>query len=41
MVANSKVVSVPIVVDYKEAGKDYPVQWLAYYVSEVLIESKQ
>ena len=30
-----------IVVKRKEAGKEYPVQRTAYYVSEVLIESKQ
>src|SRR3990170_7952595 len=39
--ANSKVVSVAVVVEHKEAGKEYPVQRPAYYVSEVLIESKQ
>jgi hypothetical protein len=38
---NSKVVSVAVVVERKEAGKEYPVQRPAYYVSEVLIESKQ
>ena len=41
MAANSKVVSVAIVVQHKEAGKEYPVQRSVYYVSEVLIESKQ
>ena len=30
-----------IVVECKEAGKEYPVQRPVYYVSEVLIESKQ
>ena len=35
------VVSVAIVVEHKEAGKEYPVQWPVYYISEVLIESKQ
>ena len=30
-----------IVVEHKEAGKEHPVQWPVYYVSEVLIESKQ
>src|SRR3989337_3727412 len=39
--ANSKAVSVAIVVERKETGKEYPVQRPAYYVSEVLIESKQ
>lgn len=28
-------------VEHKEAGKEYPVQWPVYYVSEVLTESKQ
>ena len=28
-------------VDRKELGKEYPVQWPVYYISEVLIESKQ
>ena len=41
MAANDKAVSVAIVVERKEAGKEYPVQRLVYYVSEVLIESKQ
>ena len=39
--ANSRAVSVAIVVERKEAGKEHPVQWPVYYVSEVLIESKQ
>ena len=30
-----------IVVECKEAGKEHPVQRSVYYVSEVLIESKQ
>ena len=30
-----------IVVEHKEAGKEHPVQRPVYYVSEVLIESKQ
>ena len=30
-----------IVVERKEAGKEHPVQRPVYYVSEVLIESKQ
>ena len=30
-----------IVVGRKEAGKEYPVQRPVYYISEVLIESKQ
>ena len=30
-----------VVVERKEAGKEYPVQRPVYYVSEVLIESKQ
>ena len=39
--ANSRVVSVAIVVERKEAGKEHSVQRPVYYVSEVLIESKQ
>ena len=39
--ANARAVSVAIVVERKEAGKEYPVQWPVYYISEVLIESKQ
>ena len=30
-----------IVVERKEAGKEYPIQRPVYYISEVLIESKQ
>ena len=30
-----------VVVERKEVGKEYPVQRPVYYVSEVLIESKQ
>ena len=36
--ANARAVSVAIVVDRKEAGKEYPVQRPVYYISEVLIE---
>ena len=39
--ANSRAVSVAIVVERKEAGKEHPVQRPVYYVSEVLTESKQ
>ena len=39
--ANSRAVSVAIVVERKEGGKEHPVQWPVYYISEVLIESKQ
>ena len=39
--ANSRVVSVAIVVERNETGKEHPVQQPVYYVSEVLIESKQ
>ena len=28
---NSQAVSVAIVVEWKEAGKEYPVQWPVYY----------
>ena len=41
MAANSRAVSVAIVVERKEASKEHPVQRPVYYVSEVLIESKQ
>ena len=41
MAANARAVSVAIVVEWKEAGKEYPVQRPVYYISEVLIESKQ
>ena len=33
--------SVAIVVERKEAGKEHPVQRPVYYISEVLIESKK
>ena len=39
--ANARAVSVAIVVERKEAGKEYPVQRPVYYISEMLIESKQ
>jgi hypothetical protein len=39
--ANSRAVNVVILVERKETGKEYPVERPAYYVSEVLIESKQ
>ena len=39
--ANARDISVAIVVERKEAGKEYPVQRPVYYISEVLIESKQ
>ncbi|SPT17878.1 unnamed protein product [Triticum aestivum] len=39
--ANTRVFSVVIVVERKEAGKEHPVQQPVYYISEVLIESKQ
>ena len=38
--ANSRAVSVAVVVERKETGNKYPVQRPAYYVSEVLINSK-
>ena len=41
VVANSRAVTVAIVVERKELGKEYPVQQPVYYISEVLIESKQ
>ena len=39
--ANNRVVGVAVVVERKESGKEYLVQRPVYYVSEVLIESKQ
>ena len=39
--ANTRAISVAVVVERKEEGKEYPVQQPVYYVSEVLIESKQ
>ena len=39
--ATSRVVSVAIVVERKEEGKEHPVQRPVYYISEVLSESKQ
>ena len=39
--ANARAVSVAIVVERKEAGKEYPVQRPIYYISEVLIGLKQ
>ena len=38
--ANVRAVSVAIVVERKEAGKEYPVQRPVYYISVVIIESK-
>ena len=37
---NAWAISVAIVVERKEAGKEYPVQRPVYYISEVLIEFK-
>lgn len=39
--ANSKAMSVAVVVECKEEGKEYPVQRPVYFVSEVLALSKQ
>ena len=41
VVADARAVSVAIVVERKDTCKDYPVQRPVYYISEVLIESKQ
>ena len=41
MTANNWAISVAIVVERKESGKKYPDQRSVYYISEVLIESKQ
>ena len=38
--AYSRAISVAVVMERKESGKEYPVQRSVYYVSEVLIESK-
>ena len=38
---NARAVSVAIVVEHKEAGKECPAQRPVYYISEVFIESKQ
>ena len=38
--ANAQAFSVGIVVERKEAGKEYSVQRPVYYINEVLIESK-
>ena len=37
--AKNKAVSVAVVVECKEAKREYGVQWRAYYISEVLTES--
>src|SRR3954467_6821240 len=39
--ANNRVVSVVVVVERMEVGKEYPLQRPVYYVSEVLTLSKQ
>ena len=39
--ANTRAIIVAIVVERKEAGKEHPVQRPVYYISAVLIESKQ
>src|SRR3954466_14503585 len=39
--ANNRSVSAVVVVERMEAGKEYPLQRPVYYVSEVLILSKQ
>ena len=39
--ANNRAVSVAVVVERKESGKEYLVQRPVYYVSVVLIESKK
>ena len=39
--ANTRAVSVAVVVERKEEGKEHPVQRPVYYVSKVHIESKQ
>ena len=39
--ANNQAVSVVVVVERKEEGKEYPIQRHVYYISEVLTASKQ
>jgi hypothetical protein len=39
--SSNRVISIILVVDCQEEGHEYPVQWPTYYLSEVLIESKQ
>jgi hypothetical protein len=41
MAATNRVVSIVIVVEHKEEAQEYGVQRPFYYVSEVLMESKQ
>jgi hypothetical protein len=41
MAATNRVVSIVIVVEHKEEAQEYGIQRLVYYVSEVLMESKQ
>jgi hypothetical protein len=41
IVATTRVVSIMIVVEHAEEGKELPVQQSVYYLSEVLTLSKQ
>jgi hypothetical protein len=41
MAATNRVISIVIVVEHKEEAQEYGVQRPVYYVSKVLIESKQ
>ena len=41
MAANNRAVNVAVEVERKDSGKEYLVQRPVYYISEVLIESKQ
>jgi dsDNA-binding SOS-regulon protein len=41
MAATNRVVSIVIMVEHKEEAQEYGIQRPVYYVSEVLIESKQ
>ena len=38
--ANTRVISLAIVVERKEDGKEHPVQRPVYYINELLIKSK-
>jgi hypothetical protein len=40
IVATNMVVSATIIIEREEEGHVYKVQWLVYYISEVLLDSK-
>src|SRR3954471_10688796 len=41
ILANNHAVSAVVIIERMEVGKEYPLQWSVYYVSEVLTLSKQ